>query len=303
MRFFVTIINKRSLSAAAQTLGTSLPTVSRTLTALERELGTQLVTRTNRGLAETDSGRLYYDRCLQILAEVRDADAAVQSQAAAPAGELRVTAPVTFGRYHVAPPVAEFLQRYPHLSFYLSLTDHRESLREQRLDIAIRVAVLRDQALTARRLGYVQRAVVGSEGYFARRPAPAHPRDLERHDCLLFSYYARADEWSFNDRGNPVTVRVRGRLRANNQEALIDAALSGAGLALLPTWLISEHLSSGRLQRILTEFEAPRTPVYAVFPGHGPPPPKVRLFTEFLAERYRQGGVLAQAQLAGSHLS
>jgi DNA-binding transcriptional LysR family regulator len=301
MQLFVTVIDKRSLSSAAAALGTSLPTVSRAVTALERQLGAKLITRTSRGLAETDSGRLYYKRCVQILADLRDADAAVQSQAASPSGELRVTAPVTFGRYHVAPVVAEFLQRHPRLSFYLSLTDHRESLGEQRLDVAIRVAVLRDQELTARRLGYIQRAVVGCQEYFREHPVPAHPRDLKRHDCLLFSHYSRADEWNFDDRGNFVSVRVRGRLRANNQEALLDAVLRGAGLALLPTWLISEHVASGRLQRVLTDFEAPRTPVYAVFPTHGPPPPKVRAFIEFLAERYRQGGILA-AERSGNEL-
>lgn len=302
MRFFVTVIEKRSLSAAALALGTSLPTVSRTLTALERELGVRLITRTNHGLAETDSGRLYYERSQQILAALRDADAAVQSQAVAPSGELRVTAPVTFGRYHVAPSVAAFLQRYPRLTVYLSLTDHREPLAEQHLDVAIRVAVLRQQSLTARRLGYVQRAVVGSARYFAEHPAPRHPRELEEHDCLLFSHYSRADEWDFNDRGNPLSVHVHGRLRSNNQEALLDAALHGAGLALLPTWLVREHIESGCLRRVLAQFEAPRTPVYAVFATAGAPPAKVRAFTDFLVERYRQEGVLAPQRLGRESL-
>ena len=121
MRVFVTIVDRRSLSAASEALGISLPTVSRVLSALERDLGVRLIARTTRGLTETDAGSLYYRRCLTILDEIREAESAVQSHAKAPAGELRVTAPVTFGRYHVAPSMAQFLERYPRLSFYLTL--------------------------------------------------------------------------------------------------------------------------------------------------------------------------------------
>lgn len=298
MRVFVTVVEHRSLSAAAATLGLSLPTVSRTLGSLERELGVRLIARTTRGLTETDSGGLYYRRCQQILADVREADAAVQSHATVPSGELRVTAPATFGRHHVAPAVAEFLDRYPKLSFYLSLTDHCESMAEQRLDLAIRVATLRDESLTARRLGYIQRAVVGSKEYFDKYPAPKHPRELARHNCLHFTHYLRADEWNFADHGRILAVRVSGRMRANNQEALVDAVLAGAGVAVLPTWLIKAPLESGQLIRVLADFEAPRTPVYAVLPTHGPPPPKVRAFIELLAERYRTRDILAAERIA-----
>jgi DNA-binding transcriptional LysR family regulator len=293
MRVFVEVLERRSLSRAAAALGMSLPTVSRTLTALERELGVRLVARTTRGIAETDGGRLYYRSCKKILAELAEAGSAVQAHSLVPVGELRVTAPVTFGRYHVAPAVAEFLDRYPRLSFYLSLNDRCESLGEQRLDLAIRIALVRIQAATVRRLGYVQRAVVGSSGYFSRQAVPRHPRELTAHNCMHFTYYARADEWNFNENGRLVSVKVRGRMRTDNQEALLDAVLSGAGLAVLPTWLIRQHVESGALRRVLTEYEAPRTPVYAVFPRRGPPPDKVRTFVDFLAERYRREGILS----------
>ena len=293
MRVFATIVDRRSLSAASEALGISLPTVSRMLSALERDLGVRLIARTTRGLTETDAGRLYYRRCLTILDEIREAESAVQSHAKAPAGELRVTAPVTFGRYHVAPSMAQFLERYPRLSFYLLLSDHCESLSEQRLDVAVRVAALQKETVTARRLGYVQRAVVGSKEYFDIHPMPNHPSDLAGHNCMHFTHYLRADEWSFQEQGRKITVRVNGRMRTNNQEALVDAVLAGAGLAVLPTWLVQNALDGGRLHRVLAEFEAPRTPVYAVFPAHGPPPSKVRTFVEFLGELYRAQGVLS----------
>ena len=294
MRVLVAVLDRRSLSAAATTLGISLPTVSRILSRLERELGVRLIARTTRGIAETDGGRLYYRRCQRILADIQEADAAVQTHSQAPVGELRVTAPVTFGRHHVAPSVAEFLERYPRMSFYLSLTDRCEALTEQQLDVAIRIAIVRVQAVTVRRLGYIQRAVTGSREYFATHPVPKHPRELAAHNCMHFTHYLRADEWNFGDHGRPISVRVRGRMRTDNQEALLDAVLAGAGLAVLPTWLIKQELESGRLQRVLTEFEAPRTPIYAVFPRSGPPPNKVRAFIDFLAERYRQDGILSR---------
>ena len=293
MRVFVAVVDRRSLSAAAEALGVSLPTVSRVLSAMEGELGVRLIARTTRGVTETDAGRLYYRRCVAVLEEIREAESAVQSHAKVPGGELRVTAPVTFGRHHVAPLMADFLERYPRLSFYLLLSDHCESLSEQRLDVAIRVAVLQRQGVTARRLGYVQRAVVGSQGYFARHTVPNHPRDLVQHNCMHFTHYLRSDEWTFHEPGRRITVRVRGRMRTNNQEALVDAVLAGAGLAVLPTWLVQRQLDSGALQRVLGQFEAPRIPVYAVFPAHGPPPNKVRVFVDFLSEHYREQGILA----------
>ena len=293
MRVFTAVVDAGSLSAAARILGMSLPTVSRVLSALEKDLGGRLLVRSTRNLTQTDAGRVYYRHCRQILDDLRQAELDVQSHAKVPTGELRITAPVTFGRHHVAPLLTEFLERYPRLSSYLLLSDQCESLPEQRLDLAVRIAVLEEQSVTARRLGYVQRAVVGSADYFRRHPVPQHPRELAQHNCLHFTHYLRADEWNFYERGRKLIVRVTGRTRTNNQEALADAVLAGAGLAVLPTWLIKAALESGRLRRVLVEFEAPRTPVYAVFPARGAPPNKVRAFVDFIGERYRDQGVLA----------
>jgi DNA-binding transcriptional LysR family regulator len=298
MRMFTAVMDLRSLSAAARLLGVSLPTVSRTVSALEKQLAVRLVARTTHGLTETDAGRLYYRHCRRILEEIKEAESAVQMHAKVPTGELRVTAPVTFGRYHVAPTVAEFLDRYARLSVYLLLSDHCESLSQQGLDVAIRVAALREPALSARRLGYVRRVVVGSREYFARQPVPVHPRDLRLHNCLHYTHYSRSDEWTFRERGREIRVRVHGRMRSNNQDALLDALLAGAGVAMVPAWLVGDPLLQGRLQRVLAEFEAPRTPVYAVFASHGSPPGKVRAFVEFLARRYQERSVLA-AQTSG----
>ena len=139
----------------------------------------------------------------------------------------------------------------------------------------------------------MQRVVVGSRNYFSKHPPPKHPVDLAQHNCLHFIHYLRADEWTFHETGKKITVRVGGRMRTNNQEALVDAVVAGAGVAVLPAWLVRGDLEKGLLQRVLTEYEAPRTPVYAVFPTRGPPPNKVRVFVEFLGERYRARGILS----------
>lgn len=296
MRVFVRILERRSLSTAAADLGVSLPTVSRTLRALEHDLGVRLIARTTRGLMETEGGRLYHQYCRKILEDMREAEAAVQTHAKAPNGELRITAPVTFGRHHIAPQLAAFLDRYPRVSCYLSLSDQCEPLAEHRFDLAIRVATLRDAALSVRRLGYIQRAVVGSREYFAKYPPPAHPLDLAQHNCMHFTHYQRADEWNFQEGGRPICVRVRGRMRANNQEALVDSVLAGAGLAILPTWLVQRELDAGCVRRVLSEFEAPRTPVHAVFPTRGMQPNKVRSFVDFIAQRFRERQVLVSAR-------
>ena len=293
MRIFVGVVDTGSLSAAAIRLGVSLPTVSRVLSGLERELGVKLVARNTHSVSLTDGGRLYHQRCQRIIEELSEADAAVQSHSKVPAGELRVTAPVTFGRYHVAPYVTEFLEHHPRVSLYLLLTDHCEPLAEQRLDLAIRVATLHDPNVTATHLGYVQRAVVGSPEYFAKHPAPTHPSQLSAHNCLHFTHYLRADDWRFQEAGRSLSVKVKGRIRANNQEALLDAVLAGAGLAVLPLWLVKPAVETGRLSRVLGEFERPRTPVHAVLPNRGAAPSKVRAFIEFLSSRYRELGILS----------
>jgi DNA-binding transcriptional LysR family regulator len=297
MQVFMAVVDEQSLSAAAVRVGVSLPTVSRVLRGLERDLGVRLIARTTRGLTETDSGRLFYERCRTILEEMREAEAAVQAHARAPAGELRVTAPVTFGRHHVAPCLAAFLERYPKLSFCLSLSDQCELLSEQRYDIAIRVAALREPAMTVRRLGYIQRAVVGSRDYFARYPLPRHPQELTKHICLHYTHFMPTDEWRFREGERTLRVHVTARMRANNQEVLVEAVRSGVGLAVLPTWLVQEGLDSGELRRVLAEFEAPRTPVHAIFATHGAPSRKARSFVDFLAGHFKSRDILSSGSL------
>lgn len=292
MAIFVEVIDKGSLSAAARSLRVSLPTVSRVLSSLEKELGVRLLVRSTRGFRETESGHLYYDRCRKILADVRLADREAQGLQPVPTGELRITAPVLYGQRHVAPVVAKFLDLHPKVSADLLLNDQIEPLAEQRIDLAVRVGGAHSSHATVRSLGSIQRVVVASVGYLERHDAPMKPRDLVHHNCLLFTHYFHADEWRFRYRGRDVAVPVRGRLRTNNQEALLQAVLAGAGVALLPDWLVRVHVASGLLKVLLDDCIGPSTPVHAVFPTPGSQPRIVRAFVDLLADHYRRERIL-----------
>lgn len=292
MAIFVEVVDKRSLSAAARSLRVSLPTVSRVLSSLEKELGVRLLARTTRGFRETESGQLYYDRCRKILADVRLADREAQGLQPVPTGELRVTAPVLYGQRHVAPVVARFLDLHPKVSADLLLNDQIEPLAEQRIDVAVRVGGFHGSNAAVRSLGTIQRVVVASLGYLERHDLPIKPRDLVHHNCLLFTHYFHADEWRFRFRGNEIVVPVIGRLRTNNQEALLRAVLAGAGIALLPDWLVRTHIASGLLRVLLEDCTGPSTPVHAVFPTPGSQPRIVRAFVDLLADHYRRERIL-----------
>jgi DNA-binding transcriptional LysR family regulator len=292
MGIFVEVIDKGSLSAAARSLRVSLPTVSRVLTSLETELGVRLLVRSTRGFRETECGQLYYDRCRKIMADVRLADREAQGLQPVPTGELRITAPVLYGQRHVAPVVARFLDLHPKVSADLLLNDQIEPLAEQRIDVAVRVGGSHSPRATVRSLGFIQRVVVASTGYLEHHAAPVKPRDLVHHNCLLFTHYFHADEWRFRYRGRDVAVPVGGRMRTNNQEALLQAVLAGAGVALLPDWLVRTHVASGLLTVLLDDCVGPRTPVHAVFPTSGSQPRTVRAFVDLLADHYRRERIL-----------
>jgi DNA-binding transcriptional LysR family regulator len=174
----------------------------------------------------------------------------------------------------------------------LLLNDHIEPLVEQRIDVAIRVGGAHAQHASVRSLELIQRVVVASPGYLERHDVPMKPRDLVHHNCLLFTHYFHADEWRFRHRGKEVIVPIRGRLRTNNQEGLLQAVLAGAGIALLPDWLVRSDVASGLLKVLLADCIGPSTPVHAVFPIPGSQPRIVRAFIDLLADHYRRERIL-----------
>jgi len=285
MATFVRVAETGSLSAAARLIPTSLTSVSRQISALEKRLGTQLLTRTTRRLALTDDGRLFYERARAILGEVDEIEQALSSGRAEPAGRLRVCAPVLMGEVLLAPLLPRFLQHYPSVAVDLLLVDRPVDLIEENIHVAIRVGRLPDSQLIARKLSDVRMVVCASPDYLERRGRPQMPDDLRRHDCLAFSDVPGAAVWHFQMPSGRKSVRIAGRLWINNLSALVAAAKDGAGLVRVPSWQVADDLAAGRLKRILTDYERPPTPVHALFQPAKLASTKIRVFVDYLVER------------------
>lgn len=287
MEAFARVAEARSFSEAARRLRSSKSVISRHVAALEAELGARLFHRTTRSLTLTEVGRAYYDRVGRILADIDEANQSVTVLQAAPRGRLRVNAPMSFGFLHLAPAVPDFLARYPEVEVEMTMNDRYVDLVDEGFDVAVRIGRLGDSSLVARKLAPIRRAVCASPAYFDAHGVPETPTDLIRHSCLCYSNVAATDEWRFSSPdGRPWPVEVKGRLRANNGDALRVAALAGAGLTYTPTFIIGRDLQAGSLVAVLGEFVPQDTAVHAVYPHSRHLSPKVRAFVDFLAERF-----------------
>lgn len=293
IRAFVRSVDLGSFSRAAREEGVKVSTVSRYVSALEADLGAALLNRSTRRLHLTEAGATFYERAAQILSDVEEARSATISLNARPQGLLRINIPGAFGRRHVIPHLRDFLAAYPDIRIDATLTDATVDLIETGADVAVRIGALADSTLVARRLAPHRRALVASADYLASRPPLDTPEQLARHDCLLFALQP-ASAWYFrpgNAAAAPLEIKVAGRLRANDSEALLDAALAGLGIALLPTWLIGEDLRAGRLVTPLPEWEwliapGPERAIWGVYPPKKVLSPKVKAFLDFLSQRF-----------------
>ncbi|GAA5232549.1 LysR family transcriptional regulator [Verticiella sediminum] len=283
LQIFVSTIEHRSFTAAAEALGLSKQYVSRRIGALEDELGVRLLNRTTRRLQATDLGMALYERAQSILAAVHETEEMLCSHSATVRGALRVSAPVTFGTLHLGPLVPRFMQMHPHVEVTLDLSDRHIDLIAEGYDMALRGGILADSSLVARRLALVCMEVVAAPSYLAQRPAPGHPDELGQHECLLYGQGGPV-EWLFKIDGKPARVAVKGRLHTNNGEIVRDAALAGMGIACLPDFIIAQAVADGRLIHLLEPFQPPIAGVHAVYPKHRQPSRAVQAFTDFLRQ-------------------
>jgi DNA-binding transcriptional LysR family regulator len=286
---FLAVIEAGSQTAAARRLGRSLQAVNRSLGALERSVGVELVRRTTRKSFATEAGLAFYRRVKPAAVEIREARLEATSRRAEPSGLLRIAAPVLFGSTFVVPALAEFAVRYPRIEADLRVSDKPTHLVEGGYDLAVRIRELPDSSLKARRLGAIRTVVYASPEYFARYGHPHHPDDLAHHRCILRSTSGGESEaWRFQISGRPKSVRVTGCFSTDNTSAAQAASCHGLGIGYGPYWQIRHHLDRGALKIVLKDFEAPRIPVHAVFPPSGMPPAKTRLFADLLAERLKR---------------
>ena len=284
MLTFVRIVEAGSLSAAARTMDRSLPAVCRSLAQLEERLGARLLNRTTRRIGLTDAGTQFYERCRRIVAELDEAEAGVTAQRLEPQGALAVSAPLLFGRMHVAPAVTALLTRHPKVTASLLLTDHLVNLVEAGIDVAVRIGRLADSSLVARRLGAIPRVVCAAPAYLERRGTPRTPEELERHDCIRFTDLTPGREWPFVAEEVERRVKVTGPLTTNNGDVAIAAAEAGLGLVMVLGYQVEAQLARRALVRVLREFEPPPSPVQAVYPSGRLVPAKLRAFLDVLTE-------------------
>jgi DNA-binding transcriptional LysR family regulator len=296
MATFVKIVEAGSLSAAARSLGQSLATVSRQISSHEELLGTDLLVRKSRNVMLTDSGRAYYERSKRILREVEEAAVEVSQDRRVLSGDLSICAPELFGRLYLAPALPAFLEAAPHVSVELTLIERFFGLAGQDFDVTIRIGPLEDSALIARKLGSFRRVACAAPMYLRQYGTPTRPADLAKHQCHIISTLPDAGEWRFQHKRREVSVRVSGRFRSNNPEAVRSAAVGGAGLILAPTWLVRDDIASGRLSVVLNEFELPRVLIHALFPRSRHLSTKVRAFVDFVAERWAREDFGASAR-------
>lgn len=287
MSVLLAVVDAGSLSAAGRKTGMPLATVSRKVSELERDLKTQLLIRSTRQLALTESGRDYVAACRRILDDVQEAERAAAGEYSAPRGELVIAAPVVFGRLHVLPVLTEFLHAYPEVDVRLALGDRVVNLLEDRVDLALRIGTLPDSGLIAATLGSIRRVACASPAYLAERGVPRHPRDLGAHQCVSFELFATANTWHFHVDRADVAIPIHPRLVVSTAEAAIDAAVSGIGVTCVLSYQVESALRAGDLELLMEPFEPAPIPVSFLYSSQGRLPLKLRALLDFAAPRLR----------------
>jgi DNA-binding transcriptional LysR family regulator len=286
LAMFAKVAEERSFAAAARVMGVSVATVSRGVSRLEDRLGARLLNRTSRQLALTEFGRSVAESASQLYRDAEETEDAARELSAQPKGLVRLAIPMAFGLKWVAPILPDFFEAYPEVSIDLHLSDASVDLIGDGFDAAIRIAVLPDSSLVARRLAPVSRYLVASPAYLESFGYPERPQDLENRNCLGYAYRAQNDVWKLYDKaGNEVSVSPTGSLRVTNVDALIPALLSGLAIAELPEFVASDYLRDGRLQLVLPEWSMQLGGVYFVTPSARTRPAKIDVLFEFLTQK------------------
>lgn len=288
MRVFLAVADAGGFGAAARRLVLSPAAVTRAVAALESRIGTRLLHRTTRSLRLTEAGERYREDCRRILAEIAEAEASAAGAHAEPRGTLTVTAPLLFGRMHVAPVILDFLARHPALGIRLLLLDRVVDMLEEGIDVAIRIAHLPDSGMSALRVGSVRRVLAAAPAYLAAQGEPHGLADLDRLDAIGFAAAPAGQPWLFTVNGRTSQAHPRMQLVANTAEVAIAAALAGRGVIRVLSYQIAAEVADGRLRILLAEHEPPPIPIHIVHPEGRRASARVRAFVDFAAARLRE---------------
>jgi len=286
---FARVVEVGSFARAADRLDISVSAVSRQVSDLESHLGVRLLNRTTRRLSMTESGQAFYERCVQLLADLEEAEEAVSASAVVPRGTLRITASISFGAGYLAPAIAEFRERHPQVRFDIELSDRAVDLVDERIDLAIRIGDIGSQALIGRRIGIAQMVCCAAPAYLAKHGMPRTPADLVSHACLTYEYSSGGNLWHFTDAANHAhEVNVSGIAHANNGAMLAALAVAGVGITLEPDFIVAPDVRAGRLVRLLRDYAPPVIGITAAYPSRRHLSAKVRAFIDFLAVRFER---------------
>lgn len=284
----IAVVEHGGFAPAARRLGLAPSSLTRQLNSLEDSLGTLLLNRSTRAVTLTEAGRQYYEDARRILEELQNADHSVSNLAGPPSGLLRVSIPVAFGRLHIAPALPAFLHEFPGIRLDIRLSDTVANLVEDRIDLAIRLGSPASQNLIARKLAPHRRVICASPDYLGEHGTPAQPADLAQRNCLLFDYAIATSAWTLKRADKVEKVQVSGNLHANGSELLREAAIGGAGLVLMPTWLVGQDIAAGRLLPVLEEWSSSLGTedgaIWAVYLQNRRGSKKLSAFLDFLAK-------------------
>jgi DNA-binding transcriptional LysR family regulator len=285
---FVAVVDHHSFSMAADRLGVAKSSLSKRVSELEKRLGVQLMQRTTRKLSLTDSGRHFYQRAINLLADLNEAEQIVSDAQVGLSGRIKLAAPLGLGVGQLSKPLSEFMQLHPRIEIDLDLNDRQLDLVDEGFDLAIRVGELEDSSLIARKLSLAGFAVCASPAYLALHGVPQHPSELANHEVLVYSNVSVSHQWSFDDNGKRISPRVKSRMSANNGEVLANFAQHGLGIVSGPLFFLQTYIDSAVLVPILTEYPQPETGIYAVYPPGRLVSRRVKMLSDYLHAFFRE---------------
>lgn len=284
MDAFVRVIDTGSFTGAARQLRIGQPAVSKIIAQLEESVGVKLLLRTTQGLAATEAGETFYEHARRSIEEADEAVLKARGAGAALTGRLRICAAVTFGRLHVVPRLPRFLAMHPDLEIEVFLDDRNLDLVEAGIDVALRMGDLQDSSLTARKIGQSPRVVVGAPSYFEAAGEPATPAELVAHQAVIYDQRGGGAIWAFTQGTAESAVTIKGRVRLTAAEGVREAVFAGMGLAVASEWMFAPEVASGRVRRVLQDWQLPAIDLWAVFPTGRNASTKARAFASFIEQ-------------------
>ncbi|MBO6782537.1 MAG: LysR family transcriptional regulator [Alphaproteobacteria bacterium] len=292
LEIFIEVMRKGSFAAVARDRNVDPSSVSRTIAALESELGTRLFQRTTRRLSPTEAGSIYFDRIEPVLGEIENARALATDLSREPQGTLRVTAPVSFAQANLIPLIPEFSAKYPDVAFDLVLTDDPVDLLSERVDLAFRIGPLDESSYVATKLAPLVGIVCASPAYLERHGTPASPYELRDHNCMLLDLAGFSHRWKFRRTGeDEIEIPVRGNCRTSNAIALRDFAVAGMGVILQAEWIVGQAIQEGRLVQLFGEHQSTASrfdnAIWLMYPSRDYMPLKVRAFVDFVKTHFK----------------